>query len=96
MFPKRIDANQNELVKTFRDLGASVWVTSMLGKGGPDFVVGLSGRNYLVEAKDGKKVDSRQSLTHSEAKFHATWKGQVIIIKNVQEVIDFVNQQNKE
>lgn len=89
--PKRVDANQREIVKTFRDLGASVHVLSDLGKGCPDIVVGLFGKNYLIEIKDGSKVPSAQRLTDKEQLFFDGWKGHVQIIKSVQEVVYFVN-----
>jgi hypothetical protein len=91
MTAKRIDSNQTEIVKAFRTCGASVWITSSLGKGAPDCVVGYAGQNWLVEIKDGEKSPSQQNLTPCETKFHESWKGKIIIIRSVDEVIRFIN-----
>jgi Holliday junction resolvase len=89
--PRRTDANQREIVKTFRDLGASVQILSDVGKGCPDIVVGIFGKNFLIEIKDGKKCPSAQKLTEMEYVFFQYWKGQVSIIKSSQEVVEFIN-----
>jgi Holliday junction resolvase len=73
----RIDDNQKEVVSQLRKLGVSVAITSMLGKGFPDLVLGHQNKNYLIELKDGNKTKSRKTLTEDEAKFFNDWKGQV-------------------
>ena len=73
----RIDDNQKEVVSQLRKLGVSVAITSMLGKGFPDLVLGHQNKNYLIELKDGSKTKSRKTLTEDEAKFFNDWKGQV-------------------
>lgn len=82
---KRTDANQKEIVKTFRDMGASVLILSMVGKGCPDILVGYRGVNYLVEIKDGAKAPSAKKLTPAEQDFFFGWGGQVCIIESVSE-----------
>lgn len=79
----RADANQPEIVQTFRDLGATVQHLHMVGGGCPDVVVGWQGRNYLVEIKDGDKPPSAQYLTPSEKDWHDAWRGQVCIVNSV-------------
>jgi hypothetical protein len=86
---KRTDANQTQIVNLFRQLGFSVAITSNLGQGFPDLVCGLAGKNYLIEIKDGSKPKSAQALTDCEGLFHATWRGQVVIINSTQDVLDF-------
>ena len=78
----RIDSNQNELVECFRKLGASVYVTSSLGNGFVDIVVGAHGKNCLVELKNGSKPPSARKLTKHEQKFHDNWKGMTAIVEN--------------
>ena len=73
----RIDDNQKEVVSQLRKLGVSVAITSMLGKGFPDLVLGYQNKNFLIELKDGSKTKSRKTLTEDEAKFFNDWKGQV-------------------
>lgn len=92
----RIDENQNEIVKTFRELGASVLILSAVGKGCPDLLVGLTdnqGRkhNILVEVKDGKKSPSQRKLTKDEQLFFDTWKGRVTVIDSIAEAILLFN-----
>lgn len=91
MKAKRIDANQKEIVEAFRSLGCSVFITSAVGKGFPDIVVGFRGKNYLFEIKDGKKYQSQQKLTEPEIKFKVEWEGQFAIINCVDQVIYFIN-----
>lgn len=77
MRAKKIDDNQKIIVKQLRRCGVSVAVTSMLGKGFVDLVLGWRGRNYLIELKDGSKSESRKKLTPDEQEFFDGWKGQV-------------------
>jgi hypothetical protein len=92
---KRVDANQSAIVAALRQCGATVAITSSLGEGFVDIVVGYGGRNYLVEIKDGSQPESAQKLTPDEAKFHEKWRGQVAIIRSVQEAINFLNTSTK-
>lgn len=87
----RVDDNQRDIVKTFRDIGFSVLILSDVGKGCPDILVGFRGMNYLVEIKDGAKSPSKQRLTPHEDEFHQSWRGQVIIIRSINEVLKFVS-----
>jgi len=89
--PKRVDDNQTDIVKTFRSIGFSVLILSDVGKGCPDILVGFRGVNYLVEIKDGAKSPSKQRLTSHEDEFHQSWRGQVIIIRSINEVLKFVS-----
>lgn len=91
-FPKRVDANQKVIVKTARDLGASVLILSMVGKGCPDILMGVNGINALIEIKDGDKSVSARKLTECEQKFFDSWEGQVCIISTITELIDLINR----
>jgi len=85
----KADDNQPQIVKAFRQLGFSVAHTHMIGEGFPDIVVGRSGVNTLVEIKDGNKVKSKRQLTPDEKEFHEKWKGNIIIVESVEDVIEF-------
>lgn len=87
----RIDANQNEVVTALRKLGFSVAITSMLGKGFPDLVVGTNKCNYLFELKDNKKTPSQKKLTPDEEKFFAGWRGQVNKVETIDEILEIIN-----
>lgn len=90
--PSRVDSNQGEIVKVFRQLGASVAITSTLGKGFPDLVVGLRGCfNLLVELKDGSKPPSARKLSEAEQEFHQNWKGQIAIVSTMEEAVQLIN-----
>jgi len=86
----RIDANQNEIVQVLRDVGASVAITSMVGSGFPDIVVGFRGRNYLIEIKDGSKPPSKRKLTPDEQEFFDTWRGKVFVANDVNEALSII------
>lgn len=83
----RIDGNQERIVTALRDGGASVWITSSLGKGAPDLVAGYKKRNYLIEIKDGDQPMSRRKLTPDEVTFHDNWRGQIAVVENVEEAL---------
>ena len=82
----RIDDNQKEVVSQLRKLGVSVAITSMLGKGFPDLVLGYQNKNFLIELKDGAKVKSKKGLTMDEAKFFTVWKGQCDKCESLEEI----------
>lgn len=83
----KVDANQAEIVRVLRQLGASVEVTSGLGKGYPDLTVGYRGANYLLELKDGRKPPSARRLTPDEVAWHESWRGQVAVVKDLDEAL---------
>lgn len=87
----RVDANQKEIVAVWRKLGASVLMLHMVGHGCGDVLVGLNGINILVEIKDGSQVPSRQKLTPDEVEFHSSWKGQICVIRSIEDAIDLIN-----
>ena len=86
----RVDANQPETVKAFRDLGWSVLIISQL-KNCCDLVVSKEGYTMLIEVKDGNKPPSAQKLTEGESKFFSTWKGDWKIVTSIDDVIK-INQ----
>ena len=85
--PKRVDANQPDIVRDLRQVGASVAHTHMVGQGFPDIVVGFRGQNYLFEIKDGAKPPSKRKLTPDEEQWHLAWNGQVTVVKNINEAL---------
>jgi hypothetical protein len=72
----RKDANQKEIVKGLRRIGASVEVINK--KGFTDLVVGWRKVNYLMEVKTDEG-----NLTEDQEKWHAEWKGQKAIVRNL-------------
>lgn len=80
----KTDSNQAQMVSELRKLGISVTVTSSVGDGFPDLVVGWKGRTVLVETKtlDGK-------LTPDQVKFFRDFKGDAIVARASEEVIEW-------
>lgn len=86
----RVDNNQNEIVLALRDVGASVAITSMVGSGFPDIVVGHRGRNFLFEIKDGSQPPSKRKLTPDEQEFFDTWRGTIFIVNDINEALEIL------
>ena len=78
----RVDTNQAEIVDALRRAGCSVAVTSSLGHGFPDLVVGRHDKNYLIEIKHGAG-----KLTDDEREFHEIWRGSVTVVRSVDQAL---------
>jgi hypothetical protein len=81
----KVDDNQQEIIAAFRKAGASVKPVHTV-KGFVDVVVGINGKNMLVEIKDGNKVKSKRKLTEKEQEFHSGWKGSIHIVESLDDV----------
>ena len=90
MRARKIDDNQNEIVKMLRRIGCSVAITSMVGNGMPDLLIGFRKKNFLFELKDGNKTESRKRLTIAEEKFFSTWQGQVNKVESFEEILKII------
>jgi len=66
----RVDANQADIVRALRGIGASVFHVHQL-KNAFDILVGYRGRTFLMEIKTSEK----ETLTPGEAEFKRTWRG---------------------
>jgi hypothetical protein len=66
----RVDANQADIVRALRGIGASVFHCHQL-KNAFDLLVGYRGRTFLMEIKASEK----DKLTPGEAEFRDTWRG---------------------
>lgn len=89
----KIDANQTEIVKTFRRLGATVLITAQL-KNAFDLLVGHAGNLYIVEVKDGSKTPSQRKLSDGELKCKQNFELVGVkyhVIKSVEEAIELIN-----
>jgi len=80
----KIDRNQPEIVERLRQAGATVQILSAVGQGCPDLLVGIKGRNMLLEIKDGLLAPSARKLTPDQLGWHAEWQGQVTVVDNWQ------------
>lgn len=90
-----MDTNQKEIVGALRLIGCTVAITSDVGKGFPDIVVGrvdINGirKNWLIEIKDGNRPRSAQKLTADQIKFHREWKGQINVVSSAEQAVELV------
>jgi hypothetical protein len=83
----RVDTNQPAIVEVLRGAGATVLHLHTIGRGCPDIAVGIHGKNYLMEIKDGSKSPSKQKLTRDEQEWHDAWRGEVCIVSSVDEAL---------
>lgn len=91
----RVDGNHAEIVQALRAAGCTVLHLHQVGAGCPDALVGIDGRNLLLEIKDGSKPPSRRALTPDEAAFHASWRGQIAVVSTVDEALATVLDREK-
>ena len=83
----RTDGNHTAIVKALKGAGCTVQSLAALGDGVPDLLVGIDGRNLLVEVKNGARSPSRRRLTGDEQTWHAAWAGQVVVVATVDEAM---------
>ena len=76
----RVDGNQKSIVGALRDEGASVQSLASVGDGCPDLVVGLAGKTFLIEIKNGEKSPSHRMLTADQVQWVERWNGSAVIV----------------
>jgi hypothetical protein len=80
-YHKKVDANQAELVKYIRSLGASVQHLHSVGGGVPDIIIGYNDKNYLAEIKTLKGKLNELQVVWFEA-----WCGQCQVIRTKEDI----------
>lgn len=86
-YAKRVDSNQKEIVKAFKDLGCSVFDTSRVGQGFPDLLVGRNKKTVLVEIKSSEKA----VFTTAQELFMTNWRGSTVVrINDIEGAIRLV------
>lgn len=80
----RTDATQKAIVAALRAYGATVAITSGVGSGFPDLVVGYRGTNLLLEVKRGPGA----LLTPLQSKWFIAWRGRVHRVNSVKDALD--------
>jgi Holliday junction resolvase len=88
----KIDANQPLIVRALRDAGASVLSLANMGKGCPDLLVGVQGKNFLMEVKDPSQPHSQRKMTADELAFHASWRGHHAVVETPEEALKVIAQ----
>jgi hypothetical protein len=61
-----------------------------IGKGCPDLLLGVRGRNFLIELKDESKPGSKKKLTPDEEDFFNEWRGQVSKCETLEEILKVI------
>ena len=88
----KVDANQKQIVSALRDAGCSVQSLAATGRGVPDLLVGIAGKNLLMEVKDGDKPPSARKLTPDEKAWHEAWTGQIAVVNSINEALELVTK----
>ena len=87
--PKRVDTNQPAIVADLRKLGFLVHVTSDLGRGFGDIVVG-DPRTLTIYLFEIKKPEEQWTLTPPEIEFHALWHEMIHAIETTEMALGFM------
>lgn len=84
IFGRRKDANHDEIASALRECGHSVIDTYRNGQGFPDLLVILRGTQtvVLVEIKM-----PGEALTKPEKKFHAEYRGRLVVVESVEDAV---------
>lgn len=94
-YARKIDSNHGVIVQTFREMGCSIRSLAGVGEGVPDLLIGCSGYNLLVEVKDGSKPPSKRKLTTDQVTFKEMWRGSILYVDKVDDVVTIVNAMRK-
>ena len=89
------DENHKRIVNAARNLGCTVLDLGDVGGGCPDILVGFRGENVLVEIKDGSKFPSQRYLTEDQKEFFRSWRGWVVKIESVVELVRMIDSIRK-
>lgn len=88
----RVDINQPAIVKALEAVGASVLVTSDLGQGLPDLVVGFRLVNYLLEVKNPATSYGRRGLNPLQERWATLWTGSPVrVVRSTEEALCVVD-----
>lgn len=82
-----VDRNQGYIADLARRLGASVAYIHSVGGGVPDLLLGYAGENILVEVKN---PEARGKLNENQKKFHAGWRGTVVVIESGDQLVSLL------
>ena len=88
MRARKVDANQNEIVRALRGAGCGVVDLSGVAGGVSDLLVcepTWPFDMHLIEVKNTKGRGNK--LTPEQVKFHAEWKGKLHVVTTVDEAL---------
>jgi len=86
----RRDANHKSIVDALRAAGCSVVDLAPVGNAVPDLLVGVRGRNLLLEVKNPARRtrgDNAAGTLEKQAEWRAEWGGQSAVVYTVDEAL---------
>jgi hypothetical protein len=83
--PNATDANQAEIVKALRSIGAGVVDLHDVGHGVPDLLVAYHGETVLMEVKT-----PTGRLRKLQREFRAIWPGRVYLVRSIDEALEAI------
>lgn len=86
----RVDANQAEIVKAIRKIGAEVTHLHTIGKGVADLLVSFRQKWFVLEVKDGAKCASARELTPDEEEWIGKQRAPVFVVTSPIEAVTFL------
>ena len=93
---RKVDANQPELVKFIRSMGASFQHTHSI-PGALDGIIGYRGVDQRVEFKDPSQIPSKRKLTEGERDTFDEWRGRKpVVIETEADVTELLFTMTKE
>lgn len=92
----KADYNQKNIADYCRSLGCSVQYLHRVGEGCPDLLIGILKQNGLIEVKNPDQQLSNQKLTNAEQVWHEHWRGNVRIVKTMDDALEYVKWLRKQ
>ena len=87
-YDAKTDQNHSALLKQIRKLpNVSVCDLSGAGGGVPDVMLGTKGANLLIEIKRPDVAPSASKLNDKQEEWHGEWRGQVAIVRTLDDVL---------
>lgn len=83
-YAKRRDENEAEIIAALKNAGCDVIQLNDI-----DLLVGLAGRNYLLEVKHPKRA-SESRIRPFQRKLRSSWGGQYTIVTTVEHALRVV------
>ena len=85
--PRKVDANQAEIVDALKSIGCLIADMSAVGRGFPDLLVSFRGKLLLLEVKNPK---ARGKLNKLQQEWHEQWRGQAAVVYSIEEALQVV------
>jgi hypothetical protein len=81
--PRKVDANQPEIVEALRLAGVSTQSLAEVGDGCPDLLCGVPSMTFILEVKmPGEEFSPRQRT------WHRYWTGPSHVVRSIEEALD--------